>query len=104
MKESLKKFKGQNIIGDKGNGTGVEETLATEMEEVFLAKGWIPPSQKRKRNQDKEEGTSGGGYKGKKNKLDENGLPMKCFKCQCDCTTNCNQPCRYHFSNKGLFT
>ena len=69
------------------------------MEEVFLAKGLIPPSQKRKRNQDKEEGTSGGGYKGKKNKLDEKGLPMKCFNYKCDCTINCNHPCRYHFSN-----
>ena len=25
---------------------------------------------------------------------------MKCFKCKCDCSTNCNHPCRYHFSDK----
>ena len=97
MKESLKKFKGQNVIGkEEEKGSGVQETYAA-MEEVFLSKGWVPPK-KRKLNE-KEDAISGG-YKGKKNKLDENGFPMKCFKCKCDCTTNCNHPCRYHFSDK----
>ena len=36
-------------------------------------------------------------YKGKKNILGQDGTPSKYFKCMCDCTDNCNCPCRYHF-------
>ena len=65
------------------------------MEEVLLAKGWKPP---KKRTRQDDTGTSS--YKGKKNKLDENFLPMKCYKCKCECIKNCSCSCRYHFADK----
>ena len=36
-------------------------------------------------------------YKGKKNKLGQDGTPLKYFRCSSECLTNCNCPCRYHF-------
>ena len=97
MKESLKKFKGQSVIkGDDEKALASTDTYLAKMEDVFLSKGWKPPPPKKRPNPD----GAGGGYKGKKNKLDENQQPMKCFKCKCECVRNCNCPCRYHFADK----
>ena len=97
MKESLKKFKGQSVVehDDEDKAVGVSDTYIARMEEVLLAKGWKPP--KKRPNPDRE---GPGIYKGKKNKLDENFLPLRCYKCKCECTKNCNCPCRYHFADK----
>ena len=97
MKESLKKFKGQSVVDreDDDKAVKVSDTYIAKMEEVLLAKGWKPPNSKKRPNPD-----VASGYRGKKNKLDDNFLPMKCFKCKCECTNNCNCPCRYHFADK----
>ena len=95
MKESLKKFKGSSVVDQNDERTvGVSDTYIAKMEEVLLAKGWKPPAKKRPNSEGQN------AYKKKKNKLDENFLPMKCYKCKCDCTNNCNCPCRYHFADK----
>ena len=73
---------------------GVSDTYIAKMEEVLLSKGWKPPGKKRPNPEGQNI------YKGKKNKLDENFLPMKCYKCKCDCIKNCNCSCRYHFADK----
>ena len=95
MKESLKKFKGQSVVEHEEDEKAIKvsDTYIAKMEEVLLAKGWKPPK-KRPRQDDP------GSYKGKKNKLDENFLPMKCYKCKCECITNCSCSCRYHFADK----
>ena len=97
MKESLKKFKGQSVVDheDDEKAIKVSDTYIAKMEEVLLAKGWKPP---KKRTRQDDTGTSS--YKGKKNKLDENFLPMKCYKCKCECIKNCSCSCRYHFADK----
>ena len=97
MKESLKKFKGQSVVEHEEDEKAIKvsDTYIAKMEEVLLAKGWKPPK-KRPRPDD----PAASGYKGKKNKLDENFLPMKCYKCKCECIKNCNCSCRYHFADK----
>ena len=97
MMESLKKFKGQSVVQEEDEKpVKVSDTYVAKMEEVLLAKGWKPPARKRQ-NSDKADAA---GYKGKKNKLDENFQPMRCYKCKCECTNNCNCPCRQHFADK----
>ena len=39
-------------------------------------------------------------YKGRKNALGSDRIPLKCHKCRCSHTENCNCPCVYHFADK----
>ena len=105
MKESLKKFKGRGVLANKDGSKAVSDTyVAAEMEQVLIAKGWKPPP-KRKRSLstppvNAEQGFKNPNYKGKKNALGSDGLPLKCLKCKCECAQRCSCPCVYHLANK----
>ena len=98
-----------------GSGIGVqrlevktEPTWLAEAEHVLISKGWKPPTkgagrQSRSvspvRNQQSAQSTqSQSSYKGKKNKLDSNFRPKKCYNCKCTHTENCNCPSVYHLA------
>ena len=105
MKESLKKFKGRGVLANNDGSKAVSDTyVAAEMEQVLIAKGWKPPP-KRKRSLstppvNAEQGFKNPNYKGKKNALGSDGLPLKCLKCKCECAQRCSCPCVYHLANK----
>ena len=103
MSESLKKFKGRSVISDEDKGVvKSEDTFISEMESVLLAKGWKPPNKERRRSRSESPAKKNKNqsiYKGKKNKLDANFLPLKCFICKCDHKEKCNCPCVYHFAD-----
>ena len=89
IKNSLKKFKGRSVILDESRKT----TTIDGLEEVLLARGLksrsVPPPRQKNSN-----------YKGRKNPLEkvgDNYIPRKCYKCKCDHTVNCNCPCVYHY-------
>ena len=105
---SLKKFTGRSVItsGKQENlpvSVKTEPTyLVTQMEEVFLAKGWKPPqkaARRRSRSESPPRTRPKSNYKGKKNPLGENFKPRKCYICQCDHVDNCNCACVYHLAN-----
>ncbi len=104
---SLKKFAGRSVITSKQENLAVsvksEPTyLVSQMEEVFLAKGWKPPnkgSRRRSRSASPPRTRPKSNYKGKKNRLGENSKPMKCYICQCTHVDNCNCPCVYHLAD-----
>ena len=102
IKNSLKKFNGRSIVSGNQEQLAVavktEPTFLSEMEEVFLTKGWKPPSKGRRRSRSASP-TRERNYKGKKNRLGEDGKPLKCFICKCDHETPCNCPCVYHFAD-----
>ena len=109
VKDSLKKFKGRPVVMDDKRAVQTGDTYVSEMEDVFLAKGWKPPKKERRRSRSVspkrsknflQQKQSNSNYKGRKNALGEDHKPMKCYKCQCECTENCNCPCVYHFANK----
>ena len=94
VKDSLKKFKGRPVMGESG-AVQVDDTLvSTGMERVFLAKGWKPPPKERRRSRSfsppRSQRNRHSNYQGRKNPLGTDNKPMKCFKCKCSCTTNCN--------------
>ena len=102
IKESLKKFVGRSVIGgEKEKVKAVESTYVTREEMTLLLK-----QNKKKRKFSNSEQKEGEGrnlgegrnpnYKGKKNPLGSDFLPLKCFGCKCQCTTNCSCKCRYH--------
>ena len=107
ISNSLKKFTGRAVI--KGESSSVlvksEPTYVTDMEEVFLSKGWKPPSNNKKGGRRRSRSESPGrsrqsNYKGKKNPLGGNQKPLKCFTCRCEHTENCGCPCVYHLADK----
>ena len=107
VKESLKKFKGRPVIMEERGAVQVSDTfVSTDMEQVFLSKGWKPPKKERRRSRSlspqrpRSQQNKNLNYKGRKNQLGADNKPMKCFKCKCSCATNCNCPCVYHFANK----
>ena len=105
VKDSLKKFKGRPVVLDDKRSVQVSDTLVSEMEEVLILKGWKPPNKQRRRSRSMSPPRStpqprNPNYKGRKNKLGEDRKPMKCFKCKCSHTENCNCPCVYHFADK----
>ena len=104
VKESLKKFKGRQVVTQEKRSVQISDTLVSSMEEVFLSKGWKPPKKERRRSRSvsppRSNQPKSGNYKGRKNQLGADRLPMKCHKCRCDHTENCNCPCVYHFANR----
>ena len=106
---SLKKFTGRSVIssGQQDNlavSVKAEPTYITsQIEEVLLAKGWKPPKKgagaRRRSRSESPSRTKKSNYKGKKNRLGENSIPLKCFICKCDHTYNCNCPCVYHMAD-----
>ena len=104
MKTSLKKFKGRAVIGGGGKSSS-ELTIKTEdtyiskdVETYLVKKGWTKPKKRRRSNS--EPAKEGGGYLGRKNMLDNKGVPLKCHLCRCKHEANCTCPCVYHFANK----
>ena len=104
MKTSLKKFKGRAVIGG-GTKTSSELTIKTEdtfitkdVETYLVKKGWSKPKKRRRSNS--EPVKTDNGYMGRKNKLDSNGIPLKCHLCRCKHEANCNCSCVYHFADK----
>ena len=110
VKDSLKKFKGRPVVMDDRRAVQTNDTyVSSEMEEVFISKGWKPPNNNKQRRRSRSlslqrtpaaDSRSSSNYKGKKNPLDANHKPKKCFKCKCTHTENCNCPCVYHFADK----
>jgi hypothetical protein len=102
---SLKKFTGRSIVslGNKDNlavAVKTEPTFFSEMEEVFIAKGWKPPMKSRRRSRSVSPSRERhSNYKGKKNRLGEDNKPLKCFICKCSHVAACNCPCVYHFAD-----
>ena len=97
---SLKKFTGRAVLAnncDNQLAVGVKEepTWLSEVEAVFLSQGWNPPPKEgrwRSRSVSpirREKGK----YKGRKNILERDGKPLKCYTCKCDHEDNCNCPC-----------
>ena len=101
IKNSLKKFTGRSIVSMNNHGAvGVKEepTFMTEMEEVFIARGWKPPGKSRRRSRSMSP-TRDRSYKGRKNRLGDDGKPLKCFICKCSHVTACTCPCVYHLAD-----
>ena len=115
VKESLKKFKGRPVVmNDDRRGVQIDDTYVSQLEEVLVARGWKPPGKERRRSRSlsppqsrsarntprsqSQPKTKNPNYKGKKNALGEDRKPMKCHKCKCSHTENCNCPCVYHFA------
>ena len=103
IKNSLKKFTGRSIvsIGNQDNlavGVKAEPTFLSEMEEVFMARGWKPPSKGRRKSRSVSPPRDRS-YKGRKNRLGEDGKPLKCFICKCSHETPCTCPCVYHLAD-----
>ena len=103
---SLKKFTGRSVIATSKQDLAVsiktEPTfLISQMEEVFVAKGWKPPNKggRRRSRSESPPQTRKSNYKGKKNQLGEDSKPKKCFICKCDHVEKCNCPCVYHLAN-----
>ena len=106
---SLRKFTGRSVISTTQDDLAVkvkaEPTWLSEVEEVLLAKGWKPPNKsgrRRSRSQSPPRTNRSSNYKGRKNPLDENSKPRKCFIYKCDHTENCNCACRYHLANESI--
>ena len=78
-------------------GVKEEPTFMTEMEEVFIARGWKPPGKSRRRSRSMSP-TRDRSYKGRKNRLGDDGKPLKCFICKCSHVTACTCPCVYHLA------
>ena len=88
MKESLKKFKGRGVLGAAEETKAVSTYLTVEqvaqVEQVLITKGWRPPAKRRRSPSPTgkvENHTRNPNYKGKKNPLGSDGLPIKCYKC-----------------------
>ena len=105
MKASLKKFKGRMVIGkeevEKPLGTELtirteENGMSKEVETYLVKKGWSKPKKRKRSYSD----SAKSGYLGRKNMLDNNGIPLKCHTCKCNHTKNCTCPCVYHFADK----
>ena len=76
IKNSLRKFQSHERFCDSDNErmqVKQEDAYAAAVKEALVAEGWTPPRKSRPMNSP--------AYKGKKNPLDENGNPRKCFKC-----------------------
>ena len=96
---------GRPVVLEDKRAVQVSDTLVSEMEEVLISKGWKPPAKQRRRSRSMSPPRTtsqpkNSNYKGRKNKLGEDRTPMKCFKCKCNHTENCNCPCVYHFADK----
>ena len=103
MKESLKKFKGRGVLGAAEEPKAVSTYLTAEVEQVLITKGWRPPPKRRRSPSPTgkvENHTRNPNYKGKKNPLGSDGLPIKCYRCKCDCKERCGCQCVYHLANK----
>ena len=102
MKESLKKFKGRGVLGAKEETKPVAAYMTEATEQVLISKGWKPPPQRKRSTSTPPAGGGGerSNYKGRKNGLGADGLPIKCYKCKCECTNRCSCPCVYHLANK----
>ena len=107
---SLKKFTGQAFVSSKSSNPHRDVTVKTEptflvskMEEVLVSSGWKPPSKKGSRRRSQSHSpprrSNYNNYKGRKNPLDENRRPLKCYICECNHTEPCNCPCVYHLAN-----
>ena len=86
MKESLKKFSGRGVVTKESSVSSIETTL--------IAKGWKPPkaSKHSLQSSEGEPKDKKSNYLGRKNPLDRNFMPLKCFKCKCSCAEKCNCP------------
>ena len=88
VKNSLRKFQSRMMTDDGRDGrihVKMEEVYLSEALKVALrAEGWTPPSSSHSVPQNSPL------YKGKKNPLDENGKPLRCFKCESE----------YHMADK----
>ena len=103
-KESLKKFVGRTIIGQNEDKPPPENTFITREEMVLMLKQSQQNKKKERRRSkslppDRDSEDSKPGYKGRKNPLGSDMLPLKCFRCKCSCEKNCNHGCRYHLLN-----
>ena len=105
ISKSLKKFTGRSLVslGNRDNlavGVKAQPTFFSEKEEVFIAKGWKPPTKDRRRSRSASPSRERhSNYKGRKNRLGENNKPSKCFICKCSHVTACNCPCVYHLAD-----
>ena len=103
IKNSLKKFTGRSLVSS-GNREELavtvkaEPTFLSEMEEVFIAKGWKPPVKSRRRSRSMSPPRNAN-YKGRKNRFWEDNKPLKCFICKCQHVAQCNCPCVYHLAD-----
>ena len=85
IKNSLRKFQSRERLSLSDSGriqVKEEEAFVSQVKEALLRDGWKPPGKSRPMNSP--------AYKGKKNPLDENGIPLRCFKCDSE----------YHMADK----
>lgn len=88
IKNSLRKFQGRDRLRDgKENLIKTEDTFVSSVKEALLADGWTPPGSSPAGPSVRKNSAE---YKGKKNPLDSNGNPLRCFKCQSE----------YHMSDR----
>ena len=89
MQTGLKKFQSRHPIINKSKnkeekGIKVDESLLANIEDALVAKGWQKPRPRKRSNTDpgeKPRFSKDNGYKGRKNRLGEDGKPLRCFKC-----------------------
>ena len=80
IKNSLKKFQSRDRLRESKRESmqfKQEDVFVSSVKEALVADGWTPPSSSTARGMKKNSPE----YKGKKNSLDKEGNPYRCFKC-----------------------
>ena len=86
MKTSLKKFHGRVVVTEQyGGGLKFDPNLVASVAGALVAQGYKHPGRRRSNTDPGEVDNvkrNSPSYKGKKNPLGANGLPLACFKCE----------------------
>ena len=101
MKTCLKKFNGRVVVTEQyGGGLKFDPNLVASVAGALVAQGYKHPGRRRSNTDPGEVDNvkrNSPSYKGKKNPLGANGLPLACFKCesiyhlQDKCDRNCSR-------------
>ena len=97
IKNSLRKLQSRDRLRENKKGTMLvkqEDVFVSSVKEALVADGWTPPSSSAVQGVKKNSSE----YKGRKNPLDNEGNPLRCFKCDSEfhmsdrCNKNTDKP------------
>ena len=96
VKKSLRKFQSRDRMssGRESDLLKHEDTFIADVKDALLADGWRPPSSQSSSNtKEKEMKQNSPIYQGKKNRLGNDGKPLRCFRCESEyhLTYDCDQ-------------
>ena len=89
IKNSLRKFQSRDRLRDNNDSMHIkpESAFVSNLKVALVTDGWTPPSNSGSAGHVKKNSTE---YRGKKNPLDSDGYPLRCFKCDSE----------YHMSDR----